>query len=362
MRTEDLSFSPDWAVPPGETLQELLDDLDMSQAELAARLNRPKKLVNEIIQGKAAITADTAIQLERVLGLKAHFWLNLEQNYREALARQRERQVLEEEIEWLKSIPARDLVKHRWVPRQKDPVDQLRAVLDFFGCASPAAVETYCHGLQVAFRMSTKVKSDPIAIAAWLRRGEIEAHQVECQPHDRGRFKEALTRIRPLTIKPPEEFYPEAQRLCADAGIAFVIIPEVTGSRVNGAARWLSKEKAMIQLSLRYRWSDIFWFSFYHEAGHILLHSKKKSVFLDEGYEEDAEEQQANRFAAESLIPTESWSHFSERLRFDQEAVLRFASELGIHPGIIVGRLQHEQLIRHDVLNRLRTRFHWVTE
>lgn len=362
MTTEDLSFSPDWAVPPGETLQELLDDLDMSQAELAARLDRPKKLVNEIIQGKTAITADTAIQLERVLGLKARFWLNLEQNYREALARQRDRQVLGDEIDWLKSIPLRDLVKRQWIPRLKDPVDQLRSVLDFFGCASPAAVETYCHGLQVAFRMSTKDKSDPIATAAWLRRGEIEAHQSECQPYDKGRFKEAVDRIRSLTNRPPEEFYPEAQQLCADAGVAFVIVPGVTGSRVNGAARWLSKEKAMIQLSLRYSWSDIFWFSFYHEAGHILLHSKKKTVFLDEGYGEDADEQQANRFAAESLIPTEAWNHFSERWRFDHDAVLRFAAELGIHPGIVVGRLQHEQLIRHNFLNGLRTRFQWITE
>lgn len=103
MTPEDLSFSPDWAVPPGETLQEIIDDLGMSQAELANRLERPKKLVNEIIQGKAAITPDTAIQLERVLGLKAQFWLNLEQNYREALARQKDRAFLAQHVEWLTS-------------------------------------------------------------------------------------------------------------------------------------------------------------------------------------------------------------------------------------------------------------------
>lgn len=360
MTTEDLSFSPDWAVPPGETLQELLDDLEMSQAELAARLDRPKKLVNEIVQGKAAITADTAIQLERVLGLKAQFWLNLEQNYREALARQRDRQVLSEEVEWLGSIPLKPLVKLGWVSKQKDPVDQLLSVLDFFGCASPAAVETYCHGLQVAFRMSTKFQSDPMTTAAWLRRGEVNAHQVECQPYDRGKFKEALHRIRLLTNKPPGEFYPEAQQLCADSGVAFVIIPEIPGSSVNGAARWLSKEKAMIQLSLRYSWSDIFWFSFFHEAGHILLHSKKKAVFLDEGCGDDDDEQQANRFATEQLIPTESWNGFTERWRFDYESVQRFANELGIHPGIVVGRLQHEELIRYHFLNGLRTSFKWV--
>lgn len=362
MTTEDLSFSPDWAVPPGETLQELLDDLGMSQADLAARLDRPKKLVNEIVQGKAAITADTAIQLERVLGLKTHFWLNLEQNYREALARQRDREVLSKEVDWLKSVPLKPLQERGWVSKEKNSVDQLRAVLDFFGCASPAAVETYRDNLQVAFRMSTKFRSDPMAIAAWLRRGEIEAQEVDCEPYDKGKFKEALQSIRLLTTQPPHDFFPEARQLCAESGVAFVIIPEIPGSRINGTARWLSKEKAMIQLSLRYSWSDIFWFSFFHEAGHLILHNKKKAVFLDEGYGEDDDERQANRFAAEQLIPTESWNSFAERRGFDLASVQRFADELGIHPGIVVGRLQHEQLIRHGhLLSRLKTRFKWVS-
>ncbi len=363
MGPEKLSFSPDWAVPPGETLQELLDDFGMSQADLASRLDRPKKLVNEIVQGKSAITADTAIQFERVLGLKAEFWLNLEQNYREALARQRDQEALSREIDWLKTLPLKPLVEKGWVAKQRDPIDQLRAVLEFFRCASPSAVETYCAGLQVSFRKSTKFESDLMATAAWLRRGELIGQEVDCEPYDKGKFREALQRIRLLTPKEPQEFYPEAQRLCSESGVAFAIVPEISGCRVSGAARWLSKDKAIIQLSLRYSWSDIFWFSFFHEAGHILLHNKKKAVFLDGGYGEDEDEQEANRFAAEQLIPSVAWVKFCDRREFDPHLVLRFAEELRIHPGIVVGRLQHEGIIGHGhLLNRLKTRFKWASD
>lgn len=361
MTPEDLSFSPDWAVPPGETLQEIIDDLGMSQAELANRLERPKKLVNEIIQGKAAITPDTAIQLERVLGLKAQFWLNLEQNYREALARQKDRAFLAQHVEWLKSIPLKALQKLEWVPKHTDPVEQLKAVLEFFGCASTAAVETYAANLQVAFRKSAKFASDELATAAWLRRGEIEAHEIECQPYDRDKFRRALNEIRRLTVRDPEEFFPETQKLCAECGVAFVVIPEVPGCRANGAARWLSKDKAILQLSLRYSWSDIFWFSFFHEAAHILKHAKK-AVFLDAGRGEDTveEEQEADRFASDHLIPPDAWARFRGRRVFTEASVLEFAREQEIHPGIVVGRLQHEGLISYsNRLYTLKTRFKW---
>lgn len=334
----------------------------MSQADLASRLERPKKLVNEIVQGKAAITADTAIQLERVLGLKAQFWLNLELNYREALARQRDREALGREVDWLNTLPLNSLLDKGLVTKHRDPIDQLRAVLEFFGCASPSAVDTYCADLQVSFRKSTNIDSDPMATAVWLRHGEILGHEIDCKPYDKAKFRDALQKIRLLTPKEPQQFYPDARRLCSECGVAFVIVPEIPGCRANGAARWLSKDKAIIQLSLRYNWSDIFWFSFFHEAGHILLHNKKKAVFLDEEYAEDADEQEANGFAAEQLIPITAWVGFRQRRAFGREPVERFAEEQGIHPGIVVGRLQHEGLIRHGhVLNHVKTRFKWAT-
>lgn len=360
--TDDLSFSPDWAIPPGETIQELIDDRGWTQTELAARLHITPKHVNELIQGKAMITAGMAILLERVLGLRAVFWLNLDQNYREAIARQLDRETLAGEIDWLKTVPVKALVEKGWVQKHSDPVSQLQAVLGFFGCASPGAVDTYCASLQVSFRKSAKFESNPMATATWLRRGEILGQEVECRPYDRAAFRRALREIRLLTPKEPREFYPQAQQLCADAGVAFVIVPELPGCRVNGAARWLSKDKAIVQLSLRYSWSDIFWFSFFHEAGHVLLHNKKKAVFLDEGHGEDPDEQEANRFSAEHLISTADWSRFRAGRGLDLESVERFAEEQGIHPGIVVGRLQHEGVIPFNhPLNRVKTRFKWVS-
>jgi HTH-type transcriptional regulator/antitoxin HigA len=143
---------------------------------------------------------------------------------------------------------------------------------------------------------------------------------------------------------------------CADAGVALVAVPEVSGARTHGATRWLTPNRALIQLSLRYKWIDIFWFSFFHEAKHV-LDQAKRSIVLDSriGSSGTSEEEvAANRFAADFLIPPQSAARL--RVLATESDVLNFAEELGIHPGIVVGRLHHESIWPHNRGNSLRPR------
>lgn len=349
-------YLPDVVTAPGETLQEILEARGMSQAELADRTGRPKKTINEIIKGKAAITAETAIQLERVLEVPASFWLAREQNYREALARSRELEMLESQISWLDNVPYRAMVKLGWVADHREKSLQLREALRFFGVVSPTTWEGIW--ATAAFRQSLKLRSEAGAIATWLRRGEIEATQLRCKEFDAQAFRVALASIRTLTQDLPLDFASQLQGLCCECGVAVVFVPEVSGTRVWGATRWLTPTLPLIQLSLRYKTDDHFWFTFYHEAGHILLHGKR-DIFVEEQENEGAKEGEADAFARDSLIPPSSYRAFYRKGSFSCAAVSRFAYEIGIAPGIVVGRLQREGYLNRAHCNGLKKKLDW---
>ena len=359
-------YKPDFVTPPGETLVELLQEKGMSQAEFSERTGRPKKTINEIIKGKTAITPETAIQFERVLGTPASFWNNRERKYREWLAHQEERKVLAEHIPWMKKFPVRAMIKLGWINDYDLPIDQLEELLRFFGVASPAQWQSIWQGAQVSYRQSPAFAADPAAVSAWLRKGEIQAHEIQCEAYREGEFRESLHRIRTLTNEPPEVFVGEVTRQCAQTGVAVVFIPEIPGTRTCGATRWLSPNKAMLMLSLRYRTDDHLWFTFFHEAGHILLHGKK-DVFV-EGDSQVTEENrnqevEADQFSAEFLIPAVEIRHFRpQAAHLSHDDILTFARRTGIAPGIVVGRLQHDGLIPRENFNKLKRHFQWVSE
>jgi len=361
--TTGLQYSPDYAVPPGETLVEVLEKLGMSQAELAERIGRPKKTVNEIVKGKAAITPETALQLERAFRIPASFWNNLQRNYDAAVARLEERERLRQHLCWLREIPVRAMVARRWIRPFKDRVDQLQEVLAFFGVASPEQWREIWANTSVAYRMSTAFKSDPGAVAAWLRQGELEAHDIECAAFDKARFLGVLTQIRALTVEPPEVFQPQLIARCAEAGVAVAFVPQIRGARVSGATRWISPAKALVQLSLRYRSDDQLWFTFFHESAHILLHGKRR-IFLegDVSSGSEAEEEQASSFAADFLIPPDKLDCLLAEGRPSSQTIQEFAEQVGIAPGVVVGRLQHDHVLPYSHYNGLKRRFEWATE
>ncbi len=351
-------FNPDYASPPGDTLLEVLESRGISQAELAQRMGKTTKHINRIVKGKSAITPETALELEHVLGISATFWNNRERQYREILARLSETQNLERYKDWLSNFPLRRLYALGWVNPRGEVKSDLQGLLDFFGIASPDQWREVWGTAKAQLRKSPKFKSDPYALSAWLQMGRIEASAIECQAFDPQKFSRALQEIRPLTREHAEVFRPLVTEICAKSGVAFVVIPELPKTRVCGASYWLNSNRAVIQLSLRYKTNDHFWFTMFHEAGHILYHGKK-GVFVESDYYSDPKEDDANRFAADTLIPRQRWSEFLAGGRFSKAAITEFAKESNIAAGIIVGRLQREQKLPPNHCNDLKRRFAW---
>jgi len=347
-------YEPDVVSSPGETLLETIEFLGMSQAELAIRINRPLKTINEIIKGKTAITRDTAIQLEMALGVPASFWMNRQRHYDEYLARVSAKEELEKNIQWMKLFPVNEMIKLGWIDKHRDKVTQYRELLNFLGVVSPEAWENYQRKYQPSLRKSRKFDVDRYSLAAWLRKGELVAQRIECKPYNRVKFKDILNEIRKLTAMKPDIFLSKMMDICIESGVAFAIIPELPKIRVSGVAYWMTPEKAFIQLSLRYKTDDQFWFSFFHEAAHI-LQDLKRSVFVDDDKEGDSEiERDADRIAANLLIPPSEFNEFIIKHDFNEKAILRFARRLGIAPGIVVGQLQHRGYLGWHQFNELK--------
>lgn len=362
MAKTDLRYEPDYAVPPGATLRSTLAKLGMTQADLAARTGLSLKHINQIAQGVAAISHETALLFEKATGVPARIWNAREAHYRDHLARTEDTAALVQDAAWLDQLPIAELVRRGRLTKGADLGRRLQEVCRFFGVANRESWERVWREPLAAFRKSPSFVGKTGAVATWLRLGEMAAGDIECKPFDAKRFLDALGRARKLTnTADPQVFVPALQRICADAGVAVVFVREVPGTRASGAARWLTPTKALIQLSLRHLSDDHLWFSFFHEAGHVLLHGKKETFIhqAQDGARPIEElEREADAFAGTTLIPRQLEAEL-QYLQTDQ-AIVAFARRLGVAPGVIVGRLQHDGLVGWSQHNHLKHRFRWV--
>lgn len=351
----------DWTVAPGELLAELLEERDLSQAELARLMGRPTKTMNEIVNGKAAITPQTALQLERVLGVSARFWLNAEAAYRHDLARFEEQSTAEEAKPWLQAFPVKDLVK-QGVLSAGTAGSQVLELLAFFGVGSPEAWEAKWARPAVAFRESRARPASSHARAAWLRWGERLSSTANVPPFNEQRLRAVVADLPRLSrLSPPEAAVEELQHALSTAGVALVLTPEFEGTRLSGAAHWPTPDRPVVQLSGRHRSDDHFWFTALHETWHLLDRPGKDFADADPNdpmATQDETEKRVDAAARETLIPQAALERFLASAQpHDRAQVRAFAAELGIAPGLVVGRLQYDGHLENDELNDLKRPF-----
>jgi len=360
--TEQTMIS-DVAIPPGEFLSEILEEYGMTQKDLAERMARPPQKINEIIKGSKAITPETALQLEQVVGVPAHIWTGMEAEYRLILAKQKEATSIEEEVACLANFPYADLLKLDLVKKTRKAVEKVYSLRTFFAVSSLKNLHDVGQ-YNPAFRLSNNDKVSKEAIVSWLRAGSLFASKVDTLPFSKSKLRAILPELRTLTLEEePEVFLTQLQERLASAGVALVLIPHFKKTYVTGATFWESKDKAVILMTFRGSWADIFWFSLFHEIGHILLHDKR-AVFI-EGTVMDSshkkQEEEADEFARDCLISAKEYKEFVDGDTFYpcEETITCFAKEVGIHAGIVTGRLQHDDLL-HVSQHVCRVRYKWA--
>lgn len=356
------TYKPDYAIIPGWILEEHLEARGLSQKTFAKYCGRSSKLISNIIAGIAPIEPKTALEFERVLGMDASIWLNIEASYRLFLAKEKEQTELKKNIQWAKSFPIRDLKKLGFIPQDAKNERLVSFLLSFFGLGSTQVWQEKVLNSESSlhFRKQNGKKLSLAALSAWLRMVEIEDFHQECEPYNRARFMDSLKKIREMTMLSSQKFYPEMINLCNKSGVAFMVLPQLDGIPISGIAKWSAPNRAIIALTLRFKTNDHFWFSFFHEAAHILLHGKK-DLFIDwlENKDRSKIEIEADEWASNLLISKNKFMEISIK-SIDYKTILDFANSINIHPGIVVGRLQHEGLLDWHHFNKLKSKFELI--
>ncbi len=345
-------YFPSTVFHPGETLLEKLEEMGMGPKEFALRTGKPEKTISAILKGDSAITPDMAVQFENVTKIPAHFWMNHQRSYDEFIAREKRQAVIEEAVAWANKFPLAEMIKKQWLPQAATIQEKTMAMLTFFGFYSHSAWEDYYfkQQLKVAFRISLANTNEPYAISAWLRKGELQAVELVAKDYSDKSFKEALPELKSVMAEHPADFFIQLRNICSEAGVKVVHTPCLPKAPICGATRWLN-DTPLMQLTGRYNRNDSFWFTFFHEAGHILLHGKK-DIFLEKVEYSDKDmikEKEADAFAEKWTLTEEEEATILAASPLGKDDIKKFAKQFNTHPAIIIGRLQHKKLIPYSL-------------
>jgi HTH-type transcriptional regulator / antitoxin HigA len=363
MDNEQLAIELDAVPHPGETVVEYLDFNGWSQRDLARRTGLTPKTISEICNGKGPISPSTAMVFERALERPAHFWLNLQRQYDEFLARRHSLAQLAGWNEWSKQFPIKEMRKLNYsIPSGRSDTDSL---LNFFGVSSPDSWRSVWQSAGVSYRQTRRFKLSEEAIASWVREVELTAREFTLADYSEQRLRGSLADLRRLTREPVDRIMDPVQATCSGFGVAVVWVEALQKTGISGCTRWLSDKTAVVGLTLRYRYDDQMWFTFFHELGHVLHHRTRQSFVVDNA--EDVSDQtvdpemqqienEANQFASDVLLPPRTLSEFINKGIFTNEAIHEFAEQQGVGPGIVVGRLQREGILGRHQGNALKQR------
>ncbi len=340
---------------PGDTILETIEHIRMSQVELAERMGKTPSKINDIISGKEPITLTTALKLEKVLGIDAQFWLNREMLYREKLLRINQEETLEKYKDWLKIQPIKELKAYGYLKTEKVSPVMAEECLKFYGVSTPVQWESlYVNRYATSsFRKSDAHKATLGGLAAFLRMGEIEMRKLKLGLYSKDAFKEILKEIKKMIRIHPEDFALRLQQYCSRVGVAVIYTANIPKAPISGVARWVGGTP-LIQLTDRYKSNDHFWFSFFHEAGHILLHGKK-DVFIEdlEEYELDTKKEiEADNFANKWLLPENITEELSDKI--SEKEIRQLARKYDTHPAIVLARLQYLEILPYSFGNKLK--------
>lgn len=338
------------AIPPGETIKEQLSFRSMSQKEFAIRMGLTEKHVTNLLKGRVQLTANVAIRLESVLGVPAIFWENLESLYREALIKVEEENQMDTDAEIAKKLPCSDMVKNGWIPSSKNSYDNIVNLRKFFEVSTLQLIDDPAINRIACRRFSFGDKSD-YSLLAWAQKAKLDARNVETEPINISGLKKVIPTIRSMSVLSPEVFCSKLRKLFSDNGIALIFLPHIKYSALHGASFYDGK-KIVIGLTVRGKYADKFWFSLFHEIAHIVY----GHIGQANGTSED-DEKQADLFARETLVPSEMLESFVQDRIFTTDSLTQFAKHIGIDVGILVGRLQHDEIIKHNQFNNLKKQY-----
>lgn len=355
------------AFHPGYYVKDYIDAQGITQEELAKRLQTTPKYVSDLVNGRINLTEEMVLRLSIVFGTSTKMWLNLNQKYIEKKLEIEKRRRIDEECELVKKIDYKFWVELGLVKATRITAEKVQELQRYFKVSSLSVLNQ--RDFLVQYRTSVPEVTDVNVINAnaWVQTAINIGTQSEVGSFDRKKLIEAIPQIRNMTVQDPKAFYPKLKELLASCGVALVLLPNLKNCGVNGAVKWLSKDKVILALNDRRKYADTFWFALFHELGHV-LQQRIKVLLVSEtnkaGLKTDdliqRLEAEADSFLQNTLIPKIDYDEFvrMNRRGFTVEAIREFAARINILPGIVVGRLQHDHLLTNQTtLNSLKIKY-----
>ncbi len=341
------------ATPPGAAIKEQLIDRGMSQKEFAARMDLSEKHVSRLINGDVQLTPDVAMRLEMVLGVPASFWNNLEAIYRDRLVKIKDENNMENDILLARKFPYLEMSKLGWVPETRNVKEKVVNLRKYFEVTNLSLLEDELITNIACRRLKMTEKGD-LALMAWAQMARLESRKIYSEPINMKKLISIIPEIRNMTVMKPKEFCGILRSLLADCGVVLVFLPHLKGSFLQGAT-FYEGNKIVIGLTDRGKDADKFWFSLFHELAHIIL----GHIGQHNGTSED-DERAADKWAEDTMIDYESYKTLCLSNDLSRKEIIHFANEQGVAPGIVVGRLQKDGIIRYDEFNDLKERYEIV--
>lgn len=353
-------LSLDFIIHPGETIKEVLEDRKMNQEELAIRTGFSPKHVSEVVNGKKGISPSFAKGLEYVFGIPASFWINLQGIYDKEMLEYREQEEIDEnEVEIVKEL--KKLIKYAEelsiMSKSKDVISQIIELRSICNVKNL----TYINNLvtnQVAFRKSQTIETNIYVLYVWLRICEIiaEKNNIE-KEYDEKKLKENINNIKKCMFLEINDAVVELKRIFAECGIVFQVVKNFTGAPVQGFIKKINN-KVILSMTIRRAFADEFWFTLFHEIGHLLNGDIVSTHFIDYTESKSDMEDKADVFARHSLINEEEYNVFISKNKLTEDEIIKFAKEQGVKPFIVVGRIQKE-MNNYKIFYNLKTRYKW---
>ncbi len=338
-----IEYNDTIAFHPGYYIKEIVDESGLTQEDFAKRLDTTPKNLSLLVRGEQNLSIDIAVKLSRMIGTSVNYWLNLQNAYDSLIAEfKSEKELVRERIifENFDYKFFRENYALPDFPRQKD--EQIKALRSFLNVATLTVLSK--KDMSVSFRNSASglTEANTIKANAMVQIAANMALKTKAPRFNKKSFEAAVEYALTLT-RNHRDFYPLIRKAFLDAGVIFIILPNISGSKTNGATKKVG-DHIMLMVNDRRLNADSFWFTLFHEIGHIMNGDLGISFEGERGDREDA----ADKFAENSLIPYEKYQEFIARARFDLRSIKDFANKIDRDPGIVLGRLQNDKKVDFD--------------
>ena len=361
MAAKKIGISRDLIIHPGETIADVLEDRGITQTELASRAGVSPAYVSNVIAGKKGISANFAMGLEYALGVPKSFWLNLQANYEAELLEVNEEQTITDEERKVRE-DLKDIVKYlrkqgkMLIGENKDEsILSLRKVLQISNITN--LKEMIPTG---AFRMAGNAAVNPNVLGAWIRLCQLAGNDKTISAKFEKKYtNDLIQEIKSIMCCKNAELQRDLKNVMEKYGIDFSVVKNFRGAPVHGYISQKIDGIYQMVLTIRGAFADIFWFSLFHEIGHIVNGDIGKNLkFLDYGNDYD-KELAADLFASNMLLSPESYKAFIQRNDFSIEAICRYAESQHVMPYIVIGRLQKEKYLAYTMYSKYKLRYKW---